>query len=280
MDANKREALERHAYAIRRSIVHTVAANGEGHAGGALSAADIVATLFFGVMRYEENDPIHRDKFLLSGGHKCLALYGALVELGVLPAEVLKTYNHLGTLLPGHPDATKLPGVDFSTGSLGHGLPLGCGYALAAKRLGLPYRTFVLMGDGEQGEGSNWEAAAFAVQNRLDNLTAVIDENTLQINGRTRDICKPTDFEARYAAFGWEVRSVDGHDVEALYEAFTSASWNSGKPVLVVAKTVKGKGLSFMEDDVKYHHWNPDPAQAALAVAEIDAFGRKRGWIR
>ena len=146
-----REALERSAFHIRSNIVRTIASNGEGHAGGALSAADILAVLYFAVMDYDPEDSVHRDKLLLSGGHKCLALYGAMVELGVLEPELLKTYNQLGTLFPGHPDATKLPCLDFSTGSLGHGLPLGCGYALAARKAGLPYRTYVLMGDGEQG---------------------------------------------------------------------------------------------------------------------------------
>ncbi len=274
-----REALERHAYQMRRNIVHTVATNGEGHAGGAMSSTDIVATLFFGVMDLTAEDPKLRDKFLLSGGHKCLALYSALVEKGVLDAGLLKTYNHLGTIFPGHPDATKIKEIDFSTGSLGHGLPLGCGYAITAKRLNLKYKTYVLMGDGEQGEGSNWEAAAFAAQNKLDNLVAIIDENTLQINGRTWEVCKPTSFEERYAAFGWAVKSVDGHDVGALYEALSAAPLVEGKPTMIVAKTVKGKGLSFMEDNIKYHHWNPNAEQAALAIKEIDEYGREKGWL-
>lgn len=275
-----REAIERAAFFVRRNVIHTVATNGEGHAGGALSAADIVATLYTAIMDYDPADAVHRDKFLLSAGHKCLCLYGMLAQLGVVDTAELKTYNQLGTRFPGHPDFTKISGIDFSTGSLGHGLPLGCGFALSAKRLGLPYRTFVLMGDGEQGEGSNWEAAAFAAQNHLDNLTAIIDENTLQINGRTNEICKPTDFEDRYAAFGFAVRSVDGHDVKALYDVLSDTAWTQGKPGMIVAKTRKGKGLSFMEDNVKYHHWNPDAAQAKLAVEEIDAYGKMRGWLQ
>ena len=273
------EALEKGAYGIRRSIVGTIATNGEGHAGGALSSTDIIATLFLAVMDLEK-DSLHRDKFLLSGGHKCLALYGALVETGVLPAEELKTYNKLGTIFPGHPDATKIPAIDFSTGSLGHGLPLGCGYAMAERIGGHGYRTYVLMGDGEQGEGSNWEAAAFAAHNKLDTLTAIIDENGLQINGKTWSICMPGSFEERYAAFGWSVRTVDGHDHRALYEALTSAPFEPGKPSLVVAKTTKGKGVSFLEGQLKYHHWNPDREQGALAMAELDAYGRKRGWLK
>ncbi len=266
-----REALEKGALGIRRAIVTTIVCNGEGHAGSALSCADILSTLFLGVM--EEGD-----KFILSAGHKCLALYGALAEKGIVDGSVLKTYNMLGTKVPGHPDARKLPGVEFSTGSLGHGLPLGCGYALAAKMKGEEYKTYVLMGDGEQGEGSNWEAAAFASLKKLDNLVAIIDENGLQINGKTADISKPTDFEDRYKAFGWSVKSVNGHDVEALYKALRCAPFEKGKPSMIVAKTVKGKGISFMENDAKYHHWHPGQQEADEAMRQI-ADAEKRWQI-
>ncbi len=258
-----KDTLERGAHNIRKHVVNTIVNNGEGHGGSALSCADILSVLFLGIM--DEND-----KFLLSGGHKCLALYGALAEKGTIDGSVLGTYNMLGSPVPGHPDASKLPGVEFSTGSLGHGLPVGCGYALAAKMKGDKYKTYVLMGDGEQGEGSNWEAAAFASLRKLDNLIAVIDENGLQINGRTADVSKPTDFEDRYAAFGWSVKSVDGHDVEALYEAFESAPFEKGKPSMIVAKTIKGKGISFMENVAKYHHWHPGEQEAGEALRQID----------
>ncbi len=271
--------LEKHAYQIRRHIVHTIATNGEGHAGGALSVTDILSVLYFGVMQFDADDPIHSDKLLLSAGHKCLALYGALVEKGIVSEAELKTYNQLGTIFPGHPDATKLKGVTFSTGSLGHGLPLGCGYALAAKRLNLPYRTYVVMGDGEQGEGSIWEAVSFAAKNCLGNLIAVIDENSLQINGRTYNISKHTHFQDRYASYGWSVGVVDGHNVEELYKALTMVPFSSNKPTLIVAKTIKGKGLSFLEDDVHSHHWNPGPEQAKQGIEEIDDYGRQRGWL-
>ncbi|NCB63258.1 MAG: transketolase [Clostridia bacterium] len=273
------ERLERGAYGIRRSIVETIATNGEGHVGGALSSTDVIATLFLSVMDLDR-DPLHRDKFLLSGGHKCLALYGALAELGILQPQQLKTYNQLGAILPGHPDATKIPAIDFSTGSLGHGLPLGCGYAMAARIGSFGYRTYVLMGDGEQGEGSNWEAAAFAAHNHLDSLTAIIDENGLQINGKISEVCMPGSFEERYTAFGWSVRSVDGHDYRALYDAFAAAPFEPGKPSLIVAKTTKGKGVSFLEGNVKYHHWNPDKEQGARAATELDDYGKTRGWLK
>lgn len=263
MTAFDKDALEIGAHNIRKHIVNTIVNNGEGHGGSALSCSDILSVLFLGLMGED-------DKFLLSGGHKCLALYGALVEKGVVDQTVLGTYNMLGSPVPGHPDATKLPGVEFSTGSLGHGLPVGCGYATAAKMSGASYKTYVLMGDGEQGEGSNWEAAAFAALRKLDNLTAIIDENGLQINGKTADISKPTDFEDRYKAFGWSVKQVDGHDVKALYDALKSVPFEKGKPSMIVAKTIKGKGISFMENEAKYHHWHPGQQEAGEALRQME----------
>ena len=267
-----KQALTRGAHNIRKHIVNTIVNNGEGHAGSALSCADILSVLYLGIMNIDKDHPNDRnnDKFLLSAGHKCLGLYAALVEKGIVDASVLDTYNKLNSPIPGHPDATKLPGVEFSTGSLGHGLPLGCGFAVAARMNGQSYKTYVLMGDGEQGEGSNWEAASFAAQNKLDHLVAIIDENGLQINGTTCEICKPTDFEGRYRAFGWSVQSVDGHDVEALYRVLKSAPFEAGKPSMIVAKTKKGCGISFMENNVAYHHWHPDETEANKALDEID----------
>ena len=278
MKAFDREALEQLAFNIRRDIVSTIATNGEGHAGGALSATDIIAVLYGAIMNYDPQDPLHRDKLILSAGHKCLVLYSAMAELGVIDKAELKTYNQLGTRFPGHPDATKLSCFDFSTGSLGHGLPLGCGYAMAAKLQGDRFRTYVVMGDGEQGEGSLWEAAAFAAHKKLDNLVAILDENSLQINGRTCDICKATDFEDRYASFGWRVRSVDGNDVGALYDALAAAPFEKEKPSIIVAKTTKGKGVSFLENQAKYHHWNPSKDEADRALAELAAVAAERGW--
>ncbi len=278
MKAFDREALEQLAFNIRRDIVSTIATNGEGHAGGALSATDIIAVLYGAIMNYDPHDPLHRDKLILSAGHKCLVLYSAMAELGVIDKAELKTYNQLGTRFPGHPDATKLSCFDFSTGSLGHGLPLGCGYAMAAKLQGDRFRTYVVMGDGEQGEGSLWEAAAFAAHKKLDNLVAILDENSLQINGRTCDICKATDFEDRYASFGWSVRSVDGNDVGALYDALAATPFEKEKPSIIVAKTTKGKGVSFLENQAKYHHWNPSKDEADRALAELAAVAAERGW--
>ena len=272
-----KDELEKSAYNIRRHIVNTIVNNGEGHGGGALSCADILSVLYFAVMKQDASAAPgdHNDKFILSAGHKCLAIYATLVEKGIVDVSVLDTYNKLGSPMLGHPDASKLPGIEFSTGSLGHGLPLGCGYAIAARMKNASYRTFVLMGDGEQGEGSNWEAAAFAAQNRLDNLIAVIDENGLQINGTTCQICKPTPYESRYQAFGWSVQTVDGHDVKALYDAFAAVPFEKGKPSLIVAKTKKGRGVSFMEDNVDYHHWHPGEEEATKALGEMEQAGKR-----
>ena len=277
MKAFDRDALECTAFHIRRHIVNTIVNNGEGHGGGALSCVDILAVLYFAVMNQDDtaSPSFENEKFILSAGHKSLAIYSTLVEKGIVDVSVLDTYNKLGSPMPGHPDATKLPGIEFSTGSLGHGLPLGCGYATAAKMKHAPYRTFVLMGDGEQGEGSNWEAAAFAAQNCLDNLVAIIDENGLQINGTTCQICKPTPFEPRYEAFGWSVKTVDGHDVKALYDALTAVPFEERKPLLIVAKTKKGKGISFMEDNVDYHHWHPGEEESNRALLEMEQAGKR-----
>jgi transketolase len=260
---------EQSAYETRKLIIETMAKNGEGHAGGALSCADILTVLFQNILNIKP-DKQKSDKFILSAGHKCLALYAALCEAGLLDRKAFETYNKLGTVLAGHPDAAKIPAIDFSTGSLGHGLSLACGYALAAKRIHAKYKTYVLMGDGEQGEGSNWEAAAFAAHNKLDNLVAILDENSLQINGRTCEICKPTSYEARYAAFGWSVRVIDGHDACALYNELSAMPLEEGKPSIIVAKTIKGRGVLSFEDNIQYHHWNPNFEQGSLILKELE----------
>lgn len=259
------------AFNIRKHICNTIIRHGEGHGGSALSCADILAVLYSSVMDFDPQDPCSpdHDKFLLSAGHKCLALYGALVETGVVDASVLETYNQLGTTVPCHPDMTKLKGVQFSSGSLGHGLPIGCGIALADKERGNGRKTFVLMGDGEHGEGSIWEAAGFAAQHRLDNLTAIIDENGLQINGTTRQILYPADFEKRYGGFGWSIRKVDGHNLQELHSALSSVPFEPGKPSAVIAETIKGKGISFMENNIAYHHWDPGEEERIRATDEL-----------
>lgn len=256
---------------IRSRIITTVLDYGDGHAGPSLSCTDILSVLYNGVMNIDEKNPKSpdRDYFILSAGHKCLALYATLIERGYEDESVMQTYNRLDTKVPGHPDEQKFRGVDFSTGSLGHGLPLACGVATAMKLKNRMNRVFVLMGDGEHGEGSVWESASFASHHKLDNIIAIVDRNHLQINGTTEQIQSIEPLKERYKAFGWSVKTVDGNNIEELYEALYSLPFKKNKPSLIIANTIKGKGLSFAENNVDYHHWNPkDPKEIAMARAD------------
>lgn len=268
--------VEKFAQRVRRHIVETVVNHGDGHAGPSLSCADILATLCCAVMEHDPKNPGWelRDRLIVSAGHKCLALYGALAEAGYFSAEVLEQYNKLYSPVPAHPDMKKLPGVEFSTGSLGHGLSLGCGMALAAKKKGRSNRIFVLLGDGEHGEGSVWEAASYASAKGLDNMVGILDRNGLQINGTTKEVCDSSPLEERYRAFGWAVGVINGHDIKELYDALTQTPIIPGRPTMIVCNTVKSKGMPFAEGNVKYHHWNPgrEEAQKALdALAEYES---------
>lgn len=243
--------------------------------GAALSCADLLAVLYGDVLHLDAENfqAPEQDTFLLSAGHKCLALYAALIERGIVPESVLDTYNQFGSPVPGHPDMEKLPGVQFSSGSLGHGLPVGCGIAVAGRMRGAEGRVFVLMGDGEHGEGSVWESVAFAAQNHLDNLIAIVDENGLQINGTTREILFPSSLATRYQAFGWAVREADGNSCTEIRRTLSALPFEKGRPSVLIAHTIKGKGLPFAENDVRYHHWNPtvqerEAALQALSLAE------------
>jgi transketolase len=257
---------------IRSRIITTVLDYGDGHAGPSLSCTDILSVLYNGAMNIDPLDPKSpdRDYFILSAGHKCLALYAALIDRGYEDESILKTYNRLDTKVPGHPDEQKFRGVDFSSGSLGHGLPLGSGVALSMKLKRKINRVFVLMGDGEHGEGSVWESASFASHHKLDNLIAIVDRNHLQINGTTEQIQSIEPLKERYEAFGWSVRTVNGNDIEELYEVLYSVPFEKNKPSLIIANTIKGKGLSFAENNVDYHHWNPkDPKEIAIAREDV-----------
>jgi transketolase len=248
-------------------MVHRAKAS---HIGSALSIADIVAVLYGQVMRIDPERPAlpTRDRFILSKGHSCVAVYAALAETGFMPIEALQTYGQDHSFLMNH-ISHKVPGVEFSTGSLGHGLPFGVGKALAAKRQAAAWRTFVLLSDGEMGEGSNWEALMFAAHHRLDKLVAVIDYNKLQSLTSVADTLGLEPLAAKLTAFGWSTREVDGHDHAALNSALGSAPWEPGKPSILVTHTTKGKGVSFMEDKVEWHYRSPDAAQLALALSEI-----------
>jgi transketolase len=260
------------ARSMRRDINEMVTAAGSGHPGGSLSATDIVATLFFGVMRHDPQRPdwAERDRFVLSKGHAAPVLYAALAEAGYFGREHLRTLRKLGSILQGHPDRLKTPGVEVSTGSLGQGLAVANGMALGLRIDGIDSaQVFCVLGDGELQEGSVWEAVMSAHQWRLGNLVAVVDANGLQIDGPCSEIVCPGDIAADFRAFGWKTLKVDGHDVEALIDAFEEARTTTDGPVAIVCRTVKGKGVSFMEGEVGWHGKAPSAEQAEQALAEL-----------
>ena len=279
-DARSDDEVALVANRLRHDIIRMLAAAGSGHPGGSLSAADIVATLFFaGVLNYNPADPADpaRDRFVLCKGHAAPALYAALAEIGYIPREELLTLRKLGSRLQGHPDCHCAPGIEVSTGSLGQGLSIAAGLALAFKqdaaRAGADARekrVYALTGDGELQEGQNWEAFMFAAHQKLDNLTAVVDLNNLQIDGHVTDVCSLGDLPAKLSAFGWHVVEVNGHSVPHLRAAFAEAEAVKDQPTAIVAHTVKGKGVSFMEDAVGWHGNAPSAEQAQAALAELD----------
>ncbi len=276
VDAN---AVRERARSMRVAIIEMLAAAGSGHPGGSLSAADIVSVLFFSDLLVHDpaapEDPA-RDRFVLTKGHAAPVLYAALALDGYFPEEELSTLRAFGSRLQGHPDSNRLPGVEVCTGSLGQGLSIASGMALGLERHGLPGSVFALLGDGELDEGQVWEAAMFAAANKLSRLGAIVDNNGLQIDGRNAEVCDLGDISAKFRAFGWDAREVDGHDVEALYEALSSAREHAGGPSVVIAHTVKGKGVSFMEDQVGWHGKAPNAEQAAQALAELSDEGGVR----
>ncbi|GII85568.1 transketolase, N-terminal subunit [Sphaerisporangium siamense] len=263
------ESLQETALRIRRHIVDMCAGPEGGHLGGSLSSADILAVLYFSVMNVDPGAPADpgRDVFLLSKGHGAIGLYATLAERGYFPVEELATYARPGSRLMGHP-VRAVPGVEMPTGSLGHGLALGLGFALSARLAGRANRSFVLMGDGELQEGSCWEAAIAAAAQRADNLVAVIDRNGLQLTGHTEQIAPLEPLADRWRAFNWAVREVDGHDHEALREALASAPWEPGRPSALVARTVKGQGLAMVAGKPNSHYATlSDRMHARLARA-------------
>lgn len=260
---------------MRCDIIAMLAEAGSGHPGGSLSAADIVAVLFGAVMRHDAarpEDP-ERDRFVLSKGHAAPVLYAALAQAGYFGRDHLKTLRKLGSILQGHPDSTKTPGVEISTGSLGQGLAVANGMALALRLDGRGEPTvFCLLGDGELQEGEVWEAAMFAPHHGLTNVVAIVDHNGLQIDGACSDVMCLGDVTAKFSAFGWDAIECDGHDVERLLEVLSGARERaeaSGRPVSVVCRTVKGKGVSFMEGEADWHGKAPNREQAAAALAEL-----------
>ena len=272
------DKIEARANNMRKNIIKMLKEAGSGHPGGSLSAADIVASLYFGgVMNYSEADPQHpeRDYFILSKGHAAPVLYAALAELGYVPEDELLTLRKLHSRLQGHPDSKKLPGVEVSTGSLGQGLSIAAGVALGVRidqqRDGGPKRrVFTLLGDGEIEEGQVWEAAMFAAHYHLDHLVAIVDNNNLQIDGDVRDVAGLDNISSKFKSFGWQTIEVDGHDVGAVVTALKTATLLDGSPVCIVAHTVKGKGVSFMENQAGWHGKAPNEEQAKEALAELE----------
>lgn len=262
------------AKAIRRHIVSMVTEAKSGHPGGSLSAADILATLFFVEMKVDPKEPKNpdRDRFVLSKGHAAPVLYAALAEKGFFPTEELLSLRRIDSRVQGHPSMKDLPGIDMSTGSLGQGLSAACGMALAGRLDKRDYRVFALLGDGELEEGMIWEAAMFAAHHKLDNLTAFVDFNGLQIDGPVTEVLSPLPIPEKWEAFGWNVMVIDGHDVAAIYEALQAAKEVKGKPTMIVAKTVKGKGVAEMENAVGWHGKAPSREECELFLQQLDKY--------
>ena len=257
---------------LRIDLVSMLLEAGSGHPGGSLSSVEILTALYFHELNHDPGNPEwpQRDRFILSKGHVCPILYAALARAGYFPVEELLTLRKLNSRLQGHPGRNKgLPGIEVSTGSLGQGLGVAVGIALGAKHDGADYRVYCLNGDGELDEGSIWEAAMAAGHYGLDNLVTVVDNNDLQIDGRLSDVMNVYPIEGKFEAFNWHVISCDGHDVKALVEAFEQASSFKGRPSVIVAKTSKGKGVSFMEDEAGWHGKAPNPEQAGKAIEEL-----------
>lgn len=263
--------LELQAEKIRRRLVEIVYASKSGHIGGSLSSVEVETALYFHVMNIDPKDPKNadRDRFILSKGHSVEALYAVLSAKGFIDDKVLDTYGHFNSVLAGHP-TKKISGVELNSGALGHGLSVGVGMAIGAKMDQKSFRTFVLMGDGEQGEGSIYEAAMSASHHKLGNLVAIIDRNELQISGKTEDVMSLEPMRGRWEAFGWEVFDVDGNDIKSLVDTFENFDHHNGKPKLIIAHTTKGCGISFMEKVAKWHHGVPNDEQYKEALAEID----------
>lgn len=255
---------------MRSQALHMVHRARASHIGSALSIADIVAVLYAQTLRLDPRDPAApgRDRFILSKGHACVAVYAALAETGFFPVDDLLKYGQDHSVLMNH-ISHKVAGVEFSTGSLGHGLPFGTGKALAAKRSKQDWRTVVLLSDGELGEGSNWEAMMFAAHHRLDNLTAIVDYNKLQSLTTVEQTLRIEPLADKARAFGWAVREVDGHDHAALTGLLTQPVWEAGKPSFLIAHTTKGKGVSFMENSVEWHYKSPSADQLTQALEEL-----------
>jgi transketolase len=263
--------LRRTARLLRRDVVEMVYRSKDGHPGGALSSADIVTALYFSAMRVDPANPRwpDRDRFILSKGHSCPVLYAALARRGFFSPDILTTLRRLGSPLQGHPDMNKTPGIDMTSGSLGHGISIGTGMAAAARLTGRDYRVYVIVGDGELNEGLVWESAMSAVHQKAHNLTVFVDHNGLQSDGTVRDVSGIGNIAGRFASFGWNTLSIDGHDMAAILAAIEAARAETERPTLIVAATVKGKGVPFMENNGAWHKKVPTDGEYKEAMEAL-----------
>ena len=279
MTETRKKELLRIAYEIRKGAVTAVYSAASGHPGGSLSIAEILAYLYFEEMNVDPADPkkADRDRFVLSKGHAAPGLYAALALRGFFPVEDLKGLRQIDSVLQGHPDMKHTPGIDMSTGSLGLGISAACGMALSAKYQKQDWRVWSIVGDGESEEGQVWEAAMFAAHYKLDNLAVFVDWNGLQIDGPVAEVMNPTPLDEKFRAFGWNVISIDAHDLDAIEAAVTLAKETKGKPTAIIAKSVKGKGVSYMENEVSWHGSAPKSEQYEVAMSDLDAALAKLG---
>ena len=272
MDGTTKKCLQVNACKVRKGIIEGVYNAKSGHPGGSLSIADLLTYLYFEKMNVNSSDPEdpNRDRFVLSKGHCAPALYAVLALKGYFSEKELKSLRHIGAMLQGHP-CIHTTGIDMSSGSLGQGISAACGMALAGKLDGKSYKVYTVLGDGEIEEGQVWEAAMFAAHKNLDNLIAVVDNNGLQIDGPISEVCSPEPITDKFAAFGWHVITMDAHDFDSIEKAFAEAETISGKPVAIIQKSIKGKGVSFMENQVSWHGSAPNKEQYEQAMKELDA---------
>ena len=271
MNTAEKKDLQIAACKIRMGAIEGVYHAKSGHPGGSLSAADVLTYLYFKEMHVDPAHPAdeNRDRFVLSKGHTAPGLYSTLAHRGYFPMEELQKLRHIGAMLQGHPNMLDTPGIDMSTGSLGQGVSAACGMALAAKLSGKDYRVYSMLGDGEIEEGQVWEAAMFASHKKLDNLCLIVDNNDLQIDGTLDEVCSPYPIDEKFRAFGFDTVVIDGHDFDAMEAAFAHVKEVKGKPCVIIAKTVKGKGVSFMENQVGWHGTAPNKEQYEVAMQDL-----------
>lgn len=273
MDANSKKELAKIACNVRKGIIEGTFNAKSGHPGGSLSIAEILTYLYFKEMNIDPAQPKKedRDRFVLSKGHAAPALYSVMAQRGYLPVEELKTLRKVDSRLQGHPSMHYLPGIDISSGSLGQGISAACGMALGSKLKNADFRVYTILGDGEIEEGQVWEAAMYAAAKKLDNLVAFVDNNNLQIDGSVEEVNSPYPIPEKFVAFGWNVIEIDGHNFDAIEKALEDARLCKGKPTAIIAKTIKGKGVSYMENQVNWHGSAPNAEQYEIAIKELDA---------